>query len=168
MLRALSCNSLALHLYRPPQMAVLNHLRVSIENATTGIRYKGFDDRQSARDSTVRSHQSCIEVEHSERFRIAITVLRGFVWIQGSNGLIVTLDFDEGAQVCERAYVSLFRVVCIRRGPNVGVECGLYGRCRSKARPVIQLHWRGSISKNRSESHVFGTFQTALYLRHAD
>ena len=102
-------------------MAVLNNLRVSIENAATGIRYKGFDDIQSDKHSSVINWESCIEVEHNQRFRIAITVLQGFVWVGASNGLIVTLDFDEGAQVCERARVSsLLFCLCVRAGTTVG------------------------------------------------
>jgi hypothetical protein len=78
-------------------MPILKHLRVSIENART--KYDEFDDKQSRDQSTMTCVQSCFEVGHDQQFKIVLTTLPGFVWAGGSNGLIVTIDFDEGTKV---------------------------------------------------------------------
>jgi hypothetical protein len=77
-------------------MPVLNHLRVSIENATT--RYNEFDDKKSYDHSTVNCIQTCLEVEHNQQFKIVLSPLPDFAW-GGANGFIVTIDFDEGTKV---------------------------------------------------------------------
>ena len=82
-------------------MAVLNEFQVTIENATTLTEYEEFDDQKSRDQNTVTCIQTCLEVGHDEQFQIGLSTLQGFAWIGGANGLIITVDFDEGAKVRE-------------------------------------------------------------------
>ena len=79
-------------------MAILEHLQVSIGNASTRHTYAEFDDRESDERSSPRTIRQCIEVEHGQYFEKVLGVGQRFGW-KTANGLAVVLDFDDGARV---------------------------------------------------------------------